>query len=150
MIHLSALFKKYNGICVYCDGKTYFRLGRSLSELCQRFPDLRRGERGAKRKRRYFIATREHMVRKTDGGNNEQQNLVLACAYCNSCRGDATPDQHRAAMQKLVEEGRHPVNRKTPPVVTGGAKSQRGGGEIALDAQTAEGRPVTTISAPIT
>lgn len=37
-----------------------------------------------------LMATREHLVRQCDGGTDDDENIAMACADCNSRRG-ATP-----------------------------------------------------------
>ena len=37
--------------------------------------------------------TIDHIVPITEGGDNMQENLVLACSWCNQKRGTKTPDQ---------------------------------------------------------
>lgn len=33
------------------------------------------------------VATREHLVRQSEGGSDEDSNVVMACAKCNWARG---------------------------------------------------------------
>lgn len=41
---------------------------------------------------RYRLATREHLLRRTDGGRQTPDNIVLACNECNTKRGATSPD----------------------------------------------------------
>lgn len=52
-------------------------------------------------------ATREHLVRRCEGGGNGD-NLTLACRFCNNGRDDRTVEQHKAHILKLIEAGQHP------------------------------------------
>jgi hypothetical protein len=44
------------------------------------------------RRRKKTRATREHLIRKADGGTDDDSNIVMACAGCNHERGDAPVD----------------------------------------------------------
>jgi 5-methylcytosine-specific restriction endonuclease McrA len=41
--------------------------------------------------------TLDHVVPRSQGGSNDVSNLVLACAPCNSAKGQRTPEQWSAA-----------------------------------------------------
>ena len=59
-------------------------------------------------------ATREHLVRQVDGGTNENENIVMACADCNSTRNEHTADEWIALKE---EEARK--NFESGPVMLG-------------------------------
>lgn len=53
--------------------------------------------------------TKEHLKRRADGGVGLIGNTVRACNWCNTVRGEATVEEHKAAMMALVKSGKHPV-----------------------------------------
>lgn len=71
---LRSIFEEQEGECIYCDGKCWL-------------PWVPVAERGAPGR----MATREHLVRRADGGNNSLENIAMACADCNSLRNEYTP-----------------------------------------------------------
>jgi 5-methylcytosine-specific restriction endonuclease McrA len=56
----------------------------------------------ANRRRKKTRATREHLVRKADGGTDHDSNIVMACAACNHERGDAPVDAYKKAMPRVA------------------------------------------------
>jgi hypothetical protein len=60
---------------------------------------------------RYMRETEEHLLKRADGGTDARSNIVLAHQYCNSSRGDRTPEQHKKWIGKLLAEGAHPLGR---------------------------------------
>lgn len=47
------------------------------------------------------MATREHLIKRQDGGTDQTFNIVMACMECNSNRGDRHPLFHvKACRQK--------------------------------------------------
>ncbi len=120
---LAELYEAASGICCYCDGATWlaFREGRNAA---RRRLGIVAGTPGAGNALTAARATREHLIKRADGGT-DAGNLKLACLACNVRRGDSTPDEHRADMQKLVAAGLHPTNR--PSAVPDPARHQRVG-----------------------
>lgn len=100
---LPTLWDRHEGRCYYCACKTFHW------ERPQDMPDRRR--RIVVRTQPERRATREHLVRRADGGGNGP-NIVLACAFCNHCRDERTVQEHKAYILALIAEGRHP-NIKT-------------------------------------
>ena len=45
--------------------------------------------------------TREHIIRKADGGGNEQSNIGIACRKCNSSRHGKEQQQERKDSNSL-------------------------------------------------
>lgn len=54
-------------------------------------------------------ATKEHLMRRAEGGKRTKFNIVAACGFCNSNRGTAPVEEHKAAMLALVSAGSHPT-----------------------------------------
>lgn len=104
---LAKLFDAAGGVCTYCDCDTYMVKREAEPDALRRFgiPD---GLPGTTRALRYREASREHVVRSADGGRDDIGNLTLACTFCNTARGEATPEHHRAAMLLLIAAELHP------------------------------------------
>lgn len=62
---LSSLYQRFNGLCHWC-GKKCERMTTRVHAPLQ--------------------ASRDHVIRKADGGTNHSSNLVLACKRCNNGR----------------------------------------------------------------
>lgn len=58
--------------------------------------------------RRMRLATRDHYVAQSKNGHSGWSNLVAACAWCNSHRGNVSPEFAYETIQKLVADGEHP------------------------------------------
>lgn len=107
MITLARLFDALGPTCCYCGCETYVPGGSSRQEVADRF-GITLGRPGAKLALRRRMASREHIVRVVDGGTNAIGNLAIACRHCNGLRNEATPREHRAAVQRLIAAGAHP------------------------------------------
>ncbi|GJE77761.1 HNH endonuclease [Methylorubrum suomiense] len=107
MISLEKLFDLTGGTCCYCGCQTYLPRSEPRAVVAARF-GLALGQPGVKKALRRRTATREHIVRKADGGGDNRRNLTIACHLCNITRGAASPDQHRAAIARAVAAGIHP------------------------------------------
>lgn len=103
--------------CYYCGLRMFGSTPRSkvLSVL-----GVAPGSERSRKLIRYSKRTREHLVRKADGGSGLLGNVVLAHLYCNSCRGETPVDNHIEAMKSAVSDGTHPlsglkteINKKT-------------------------------------
>ena len=69
---LEKLYKKYNGTCLYCEAE----LSLDATNYALR-------------------PTIDHFVPLAQGGADELDNCVLACALCNAAKGDLSPfDAH--------------------------------------------------------
>lgn len=79
---LSRLCEAQNWRCCYCYG-----VMRLPVECLPQAPDM---------------ATLEHLHRQTDGGGGRLDNLVAACASCNSHRGAFTPLKWWKVRQRLL------------------------------------------------
>ena len=60
---------------------------------------------------RHSRRTREHLIRRADGGLGLQGNIVYAHAFCNSSRGERPTHIHKKYMLKRVEEETHPLSK---------------------------------------
>lgn len=58
---------------------------------------------------RYMQETKEHLLQRALGGTDHASNIVLAHNYCNTTRGDRTPEQHKKWIKQLVADGDHPL-----------------------------------------
>ncbi len=111
---LMRLWTAQCGACFYCGGDTWVRGHESKDKAAERL-GIDRGTSHSARVLEGARATREHLVRKVDGGKGGA-NLVMACHACNVRRGETDIEQHRLDMLSLVHMGLHPTNR----VVAGG------------------------------
>ncbi len=57
----------------------------------------------------YMEQTREHLVRKADGGRQNRHNIVLAHKFCNTSRQKAAVEDHKRHMLLKVADGQHPL-----------------------------------------
>lgn len=99
-------------LCMYCDlpmrdvnsdGPTTSRAEwLSLFEIAE-------GWRKSRKMIKYVRKTKEHIIRKCDGGSDDESNIGYAHMFCNSFRGDATPKAHRKRMLRMVREKTHPL-----------------------------------------
>jgi hypothetical protein len=94
--------------CFYCGSRMYVPNVDRKDDFLAR-AGFRPSQRGRARFIRYSRETKEHLVRKIDGGAGLLGNIVRACAWCNSCRGGTPVDEHRIRMAELVCLGLHPV-----------------------------------------
>lgn len=53
-------------------------------------------------------ATAEHLVPVVHGGTNDPANIVAACTFCNTRRGDLPEAEARAEIGELIRIGKHP------------------------------------------
>lgn len=61
--------------------------------------------------KRHSRLTKEHLIRRADGGIGIPNNIVRACAWCNSNRGEASVSEHKDRIVAMVAAGQHPVAR---------------------------------------
>lgn len=76
---LRRIFIRERGVCFYCGKATW----------------LKSAGNGHTRD----MATREHLIRRCDGGPDTDENIVLACHDCNTTRGDLSVEDHKAAIR---------------------------------------------------
>jgi hypothetical protein len=65
-----------------------------------------------------FRCTAEHLIAKSDGGQDTEDNVVAACRFCNQKRHERSepmdPKAFRAHVQKRLASGRwHPVHNQS-------------------------------------
>ena len=113
---LEKLFDATSGICAYCGCETYMMRRERNHAAMLRFGIPARVP-GSARVLSYRLASLERVVRGTDGGTYDDENVVLACAFCNSHRGDASPEEYKAEMLALVAAGLHPNHQAEPSPV---------------------------------
>jgi hypothetical protein len=61
---------------------------------------------------KYARMTKEHLIRKADGGTSVSTNIVYAHAYCNTTRQNQSVTEHKEAIQNAVANGWHPLTPK--------------------------------------
>ena len=108
------LFAKQGGRCCYCDGATWLRGTEQWKHAAARL-SVPQNQPHSRTLMRYAAATFEHAKRIADGGKHNG-NGMMACAFCNVSRDNATIDENRTDMQALVAAGLHPVNRPIGPL----------------------------------
>lgn len=89
------LFAKQNGLCCYCGSAVYLRGIEPGS-----FAKIRLGIRESQLK--FRIGTLEHLRKQSDGGDDSADNLALACARCNSIRGEMTWLDFKSLMEPVA------------------------------------------------
>jgi hypothetical protein len=95
-----ALWHSQYGRCFYCEGETWFRVGV-----------LSPGTPKPKHFSPWARATKEHLVRRADGGPNAG-NIAMACFFCNTSRNARSVAEHKEDMLNQVRLGLHPVNKQ--------------------------------------
>lgn len=112
--NLDRLFDAAAGLCSYCGCDTYLSRRETGPDAMKRFsiPD----KPGSARALAWRHATLERLVRHADGGTYVRENIALACAFCNSYRGDASPEHHRTAMLELAAIRLHPNHLAKPSI----------------------------------
>lgn len=95
------MWTEQNGQCHYCGGEAWL-----FAEM------MVRGGKAALRRRfgdryRVYRASREHLLRKTDGGSGLKNNMVMACDGCNTRRGRLSPHEYRELVRRQIAAGTH-------------------------------------------
>lgn len=101
---------------MYCGGKTWTPHCMTKDSAREMF-GLEKGVPHHAKRLKLAMATREHLIRVADGGKNGD-NIDLACLFCNTTRGERTPQHHRELMLKLVAAGCHPTHHNLPTLAT--------------------------------
>lgn len=84
-LSLGELYAKQKGLCAYCKCAMYL-------------PDDRGGRASSD-----HIATRDHRIPRSKGGDNSSDNLVAACSRCNGLKGSMDETLFRAALKRAAE-----------------------------------------------
>jgi hypothetical protein len=63
---------------------------------------------------RYRVATGDHLLPTSQGGTENPENIVAACAFCNSWRGDRPANITCSDIEQLIREGGHPCTPQSP------------------------------------
>jgi len=98
-----AAFKKQSGRCYYCGSFMWL-------ENCKKFAiKYSISESEAAR----FQCTAEHLLARSDGGNNSSENIVAACRFCNGTRHrrktPLVPNKYKSYIHKRIRQGKwHP------------------------------------------
>jgi 5-methylcytosine-specific restriction endonuclease McrA len=102
MIKLSELMKIRGNLCCYC---------RTVTKLPM--------ERGSV----FYMATREHITPKTQGGKDDIDNLDISCYSCNCTKSDMSDEEFRKSyklekriieLKKLKERLKDRIQTNTP------------------------------------
>ncbi|RUM41295.1 MAG: hypothetical protein DSY80_09065 [Desulfocapsa sp.] len=56
----------------------------------------------------YRRATIDHIIPVSQGGENNPENFVAACGFCNSRRGSIVYNDFLELVADLITEGKHP------------------------------------------
>lgn len=94
--------------CCYC-GLPMKKRGGPSKDLIDFYLQQTGGRYRLRKFIRHATSTKEHLVRKADGGTDARNNLEYAHAYCNSMRGETSVENHREAMIAAVSAGKHPL-----------------------------------------
>lgn len=87
-----------NGICFYCEEPAWLPTEAAMEDVDReavKDPAQASRRRKALRDKK---ATREHLIKRSDNGSDDDWNIVMACAYCNHNRQEATVEEHKIAM----------------------------------------------------
>lgn len=88
-LQLEQKFKEQDSRCFYCERSTWLGFAYDMDKEIARMNWRGRAGKPFKSAR----ATREHLVRVVDGGGDSDENIVVACAYCNHARGNRTVEE---------------------------------------------------------
>jgi len=85
---LVRLFEMQGGACYYCLRESWLPEIEPMDTFAARhgisWQDVAK----------FRMATREHLIKRQDGGTNQIFNVVMACAWCNNQRGDRSVLDH--------------------------------------------------------
>lgn len=92
--------KAQSGFCFYCDQPMWLQ---DIKRFCARHK-LNREQA------QFLKCTAEHLVARTDGGPDTDDNIVAACHYCNQRRHRAdkvlAPDKFQMFAREELKAGR--------------------------------------------
>lgn len=88
VFRLRDLFIMQEGYCYYCTRESWHHEFETIESFAGRH------KIGTADVRKFRLATREHLIKRQDGGTNQAFNVVMACAWCNSNRGDRSVLAH--------------------------------------------------------
>lgn len=93
--------------CYYCGLK--MKTANDKKSDFYKLLKIKKGEPRSKKLYRYAEISDEHLVKKSDGGTNKKSNIVKAHRWCNSSRGDKTPQEHKEFINYLLRTELHPL-----------------------------------------
>ena len=100
-------FREQNGLCHYCGQPMWHS---EMPAFCSRYGV-------STRMAKYFQATAEHLVPRSEGGSDTLQNIVAACSFCNSHRHHAkrplSPEAYGKRVKAQLAKGRWHTFRAT-------------------------------------
>jgi 5-methylcytosine-specific restriction endonuclease McrA len=96
---VSKRFVDQSGLCFYCTQPMWIEDGAGFAR-----------QHGISQKRaRALQATAEHLVARSDGGNDSYDNVVAACRFCNEHRHrprqPLPPERHLPKVRKRLKAG---------------------------------------------
>lgn len=98
-------------LCFYCGAPMLLRNNTSLQADLMAMAAIKPGDPHSKKFVRKMRQTREHLVRKADGGRDNRANIVHAHAVCNVMRQERSVELHKAYIATLIRDGTHPLQR---------------------------------------
>ena len=81
-------YQEFRGRCAYC--------GRDL------FTDLDS----------YMASTHDHLIPKSKNGLDTEENLVLACAVCNTLKADFDPSSGSSSKEERIKRAREHIAKR--------------------------------------
>jgi hypothetical protein len=109
MISLTHLSGCQNHRCAYCGVVMVL----TEVERYERKPQRNRPPHGKswgayQRARKARRATRDHFIPQGFGGDDSDENLIAACLWCNTYRGNQPAEVAFERIQRLIQRGTHP------------------------------------------
>lgn len=94
-LHDDLIFRRDDMQCAYCGGDVK---ALKLDKIAP----------GERKKARSAVATKDHIIPQSRNGGDTWDNLVTACAPCNSHKADRTPDEaNMPLLRKPYKPNRH-------------------------------------------
>lgn len=97
-------FVKQKGRCFYCEVDMWELRIESRVDACNRLLLKDWGEQDTKLPIYKRKCTAEHLVKRSDKGSNQDENIVAACMDCNTRRGDMTVEEYLAFVRNKDRE----------------------------------------------
>jgi 5-methylcytosine-specific restriction endonuclease McrA len=106
LVHLSGC---QNHRCAYCGVEMeLIQLDRGPRKPRRNKPPQGKSWGAYQRSKKYRRATRDHFIPLGFGGPDTEDNMIAACWWCNSYRGNQPAEVALERIQRLVKRGTHP------------------------------------------